>query len=259
MLVKRKMARVYTIASGKGGTGKTTTAVNLGAAINRFKEDVVIVDANLTTPNLGLHFGAPIVPVSLNHVLQGKANIEEAIYEHDSGIKIIPSSLSLKDLKKIDTNSIKTTTEKLKKISDYIILDCAAGLGEEAKAAIKASDEIIVVTNPNILSVTDALKTIKLAQEMKKNVKGVIVTRVKDNKREMSLKNIKEMLEMPILGVVPEDKAVEEALVKKDAVMHIKPKSKSANAYRDIAAKLLGKKKLPESLFERVLSALGLK
>ena len=253
------MAKIYTIASGKGGTGKTTTAVNLGAALNKFKEDVIIVDANLTTPNLGLHFGAPIVPVSLNHVLQGKAEIEEAIYEHESGTKIVPSSLSLKDLRKININLMKDTAKKLKKLSDYIIFDSAAGLGEEARIALQNADEIIVVANPNILSVTDALKTIKLAEEMDKHVRGVIITRVKNNKNEMPLENIKEMLEVPILGIVPEDPAVEESLVKKNSVLHTRPRSKASRAYMDVAAKLLGKQKMPESFFNRILASLGLR
>lgn len=167
------MSTVYAIISGKGGVGKTSSAVNLGAALNKFKEDVVIVDANLTTPNLGLYFGAPIVPVNLNHVLQNKAEIGEAIYEHESGTKIIPSSLSLKDVKKIDSKKMEEITKDLKKISNYIILDSAAGLGEEAKFAINSADEIIVVANPNILSVTDALKTITLAKELNKQVKGL--------------------------------------------------------------------------------------
>jgi len=74
------MAKIITITSAKGGVGKTTTSINLGAALNAFGHDVVIVDANLTTPNVGLHLGAPIVPISLNHVLNGKADIEDAIY-----------------------------------------------------------------------------------------------------------------------------------------------------------------------------------
>ena len=250
---------IYTITSGKGGTGKTTSAVNLGAALNKFNEDVLIVDANLTTPNIGLYFGAPIVPVTLNHVLQGKAEISEAIYEHESGTKIIPSSLSIKELKKMDFNALKNTAKKLKAFSNHIIFDSAAGLGDEAKAAIEAADEIIVVTNPNILSVTDALKTIKLAEEMGKTIRGVIVTRVKGNKSEMPLDNIKEMLEIPIIGIIPEDYAVEEALVKKDAVVHTKPKSKASLAYIDVAARMLGKKKKPESLGERILKALWLR
>ena len=90
------MAKLITITSGKGGVGKTTTAINLGAALNAFGKEVIILDANLTTPNIGLHLGAPIVPVSLNHVLLGKARLSDAIYEHESGTKIITSSLSIK-------------------------------------------------------------------------------------------------------------------------------------------------------------------
>ena len=251
------MAKIYSITSGKGGTGKTTTAVNLGAALNKFKEDVVIVDTNLTTPNIGLHFGSPVVPVNLNHVLQGNADISEAIYEHESGTKIIPASLSLKDLEKTKTKKMKDISKKLRKISDHVILDSAAGLGDEAKLSLKNSDEIIIVTNPNILSVTDALKTIKVSEELGKQVKGVIITRVKNNKTEMSIDNIKEMLEIPVLGIIPEDKAVPESLVKKDAVVHTRPNSKASLAYRDIAAKLLGKKKIPTSLLNRFFSAIG--
>ena len=253
------MAKIYTITSGKGGTGKTSTAVNLGAVLNKFKEEVIIVDTNLTTPNVGLHFGTPIVPVSLNHVLQGKSNISEAIYEHESGTKIVPSSISLKDMDKIKFKDLKNTAKKLRKFSNHIILDSASGLGEEAKEAIKAADEIIIVINPNILSVTDALKTIKLSEQYNKRIRGIIINRFKNHKTEMSLKSIKEMLEVPILGVVPEDKAIPESLVKKDAVIHTKPNSKAAKAYRDIAAKLLGKEKIPESVLDRILSSLGLR
>src|SRR3989338_8055195 len=96
------MTRVITITSGKGGVGKTTSAINIGAALNYLGKDVIVVDANLTTPNIGLHLGAPIVPVSLNHVLSGKAKISDALYEHESGLKIIPSSLSIKELRQLN-------------------------------------------------------------------------------------------------------------------------------------------------------------
>jgi len=66
------MSRLITITSGKGGVGKTTTTINLGVALQSLGKRVIIVDANLSTPNVGLHLGAPIVPISLNHVLQEK-------------------------------------------------------------------------------------------------------------------------------------------------------------------------------------------
>ena len=234
------MAKLITITSGKGGVGKTTTAINIGAALNSFGKEVVILDANLTTPNVGLHLGAPIVPVSLNHVLLGNAKIADAIYEHESGTKIIPSSLSVRELRRLDHNKLKDVGKKLRKIADYVIYDSAAGLGGEAIAAMEACDEIIIVTNPEIPAVTDALKTSKVIEELGKSVKGVIVNRVRGNRSEMPIKNIREMLELPILGVIPEDKNVQKALVMKDALVHTHPRSKAARAYRDVAARIIG-------------------
>ena len=232
--------KVITITSGKGGVGKTTTAINLGAALNAFGKEVIILDANLTTPNIGLHLGAPLVPISLNHVLLGKADIEDAIYEHESGTKIIPSSLSVKELKRINHGKLKDVAKKLRRMADIVILDSAAGLGEEAMAAMESADELIIVTNPEIPAVTDALKTSKVIEQMGKTVKGVIVTRVRGSRTEMPISNIKDMLELPILGVIPEDNNIQAALVRKNAIVHSHPNSKASKAYRKIAAKIIG-------------------
>lgn len=248
------MAKLITITSGKGGVGKTTTAINLGAALNAFGKEVIILDANLTTPNVGLHFGAPLVPISLNHVLSGRARVIDAIYEHESGTKIIPSSLSVRELRKIDHGKLKEVGKRLRKMADFIIYDSAAGLGEEALAAMEAADELIIVTNPEIPAVTDALKTSKVIEQMGKSVKGIIINRVKGVKTEMPIANVREMLELPILGVIPEDNKMQEALVMKDALIHTRPRSKAARAYRTIAAKLAGINGYKENLsfFERL-------
>ncbi|MFA5484876.1 MAG: cell division ATPase MinD [Candidatus Pacearchaeota archaeon] len=234
------MARIIVINSGKGGVGKTTTAINLGASLNKLNKQTVIVDANLNTPNIGIHLGAPIVPITLNHVLKGKAQIEDAIYEHYSGTKIIPSSLSVKELTKFNTKKIPEIAQKLKEKFDFVIFDSAAGFGEEVMAVIEASEEIIVVTNPEMPAVTDALKAVKVAREKNKNVTGIIITRHKNAKYEMPLSSIKSMLETPVIGVIPEDKSVKEALTKKDAVIHTHPRSKVSKKYIEIARKILG-------------------
>jgi septum site-determining protein MinD len=248
------MSRLITIASGKGGVGKTTTSINLGTALNSFGKEVIVVDANLTTPNIGLHLGAPIVPISLNHILNGKAKISDAIYEHESGTKIIPSSLSINDMKNLNPARLKEVGKRLRKMADIVIYDCAAGLGEEALAAMDSADEIIIVTNPEIPAVTDALKTAKMIEQMGKNVRGVIVTRVTRAKTEMPISNIAEMLELPILGVIPEDKKAQAALSMKEALIHAYPKSKAAKAYKRIAARLIGNEDYKEKsgFFSRV-------
>lgn len=233
------MKKIIVITSGKGGVGKTTTAINLGAAINYFGKDVLVIDGNLTTPNVGIHLNSPEVPINLNHVLSGKADVYEAVYEHESGVKIIPSSLSIKELNKIKPEKIKDFREDFKKVSDYIIVDSAAGLGHEALSTMDMADELIIVTNPEMPAITDALKAIKVAEQMKKSVSGVIVTRVKKNKIEMQAETVKEMLEVPILGMVPEDISVQISLSMKDAVVHTHPKSNASRAYKEIAARIL--------------------
>jgi len=231
---------VYTIISGKGGVGKTTSTINLGTALNQLGEDIVIIDANFTTPNIGIHLGAPIVPVTINHVLNNQAKLEDAIYEHESGTKIIPASLSLKETEKIDYRKLLEVVKKLKKITNHILIDSAAGLDTEARAAIEAGDEIIIITNPEMAAVTDALKTIKLAEEMNKQVTGVIITRYQGKSLEMSISNIKDMLEIPILGIIPEEDAVKESQVMKNAVIHTHPKSRATQSYIIASKRILG-------------------
>jgi septum site-determining protein MinD len=234
------MGKVYVIISGKGGVGKTTSTINLGFCMNEAGREVIIVDANLTTPNLGIHLGSPIVPITLNHVMAKQAQVEEAIYEHESGTKVLPSSLSMADMEKVDTNKLPEIAKKLRKISENVLLDSAAGLGEEARAAIESADEIIVITNPEVSAVTDALKAIKLSEEMGKKVSGVVITRKQGKKWEMPIDSIKDMLEVPILGVVPEDDAIKESQRIKNAVVVTHPKSPSARSYRNITERILG-------------------
>jgi len=258
------MAKAYAIISGKGGVGKTTSAINLGTSLNKLGEDVIILDANLTTPNIGIHLGAPIVPITLNHVLKGQAKLEDAIYEHESGTKVIPASLSLKETEIIDSKKLLDITKKLKKITNYILIDSAAGLDNEAKLAIESSDEIILITNPEMAAVTDALKTIKLAEEMNKPIKGVLITRYSGKRYEMSISNIKEMLEVPILGIIPEEDSIKESQVMKDSVIFTHPKSNATKNYFKASRRILGEDIKLEPLTKlgfigRLIKKIGLK
>ena len=129
-------------------------------------------------------------------------------------------------------------------------------------SVIDMADELIIVTNPEMPAIADALKTIKLAEEKNKSIIGVIITRVKKNDIEMQPETVKEMLEVPILGMIPEDISVSKALNRKDAVIHTHPKSNASRAYKEIAAKLLdieyNSDKDRENILKRLLQKLGL-
>jgi len=246
------MARFIGILSAKGGVGKTTTSINLGIALTKYGKRVVIVDGNLTTPNVGVSLGVASVPVHLHHVLAGKKKIKDAVYQHESGALVVPASISVHDIGEINPSRLKRCLTPLKRMADIVIIDGAAGLGAEATAAIKASDEIIVVTNPDILAVADALKAIKFAEKFGKETIGVIVTRTKGDKVELKPKEIERLLEKPVLGVVPEDKCVKKALSKRNPVISTHPNSSSAIAYKKLAANILGENYKPESFIEFV-------
>lgn len=262
MNIENKMSKLIVITSGKGGVGKTTTAINLAAAFNYFGKEVLVIDGNLSTPNVGIHLNSPEAPVNLNHVLNGRADLFEAVYEHESGFKILPSSISIKEHKKTNPGKMKKFKDDFKKISDWVIVDCAAGLGDEASSAIEIADELIVITNPEMPALTDALKAIKFAEEMGKKTKGIIVTRVRKDNIELDPDVVKDMLESDILGMIPEDDFVKKSIRDKHPVVYRYPSSNAARAYKEIVASILGinydSRKDREKALKRFFKKIGL-
>ena len=151
----------------------------------------------------------------------------------------MPASLSIKELKRIAPEKLIDFKKEFQKLADYIIVDSAAGLGHEAESAIKLADEIIIITNPEMPAIIDALKTIKLAEQINKPVRGIIITRVRKDEIELKSDIVRELLEIPILGMIPEDESLRKSINLKDAVVHTHPNSKSARAYKEIAAQII--------------------
>jgi septum site-determining protein MinD len=245
------MARIISVISGKGGVGKTTTVSNLGAALVKKGKNVIIIDANVTTPNLSLHLGIPFYPITLHDVLKGKIPIEAAMYEHSSGMRVIPASLSSDAVKNINIEKLESVLWNLLGRADIIIVDSAAGLGKEALTAMKLADELIVVTNPDVPAVTDALKTIKIAEENDVKVLGIVLNRYRGKKYEMPLSEIKSMLGVPILTIVPEDLAVPNSIKNRKPVVHHKPNCGASIAFKKLASKIAGEPFIEEINKER--------
>ena len=233
------MTKFISIVSGKGGVGKTTTAINLGAALSAAGKEVLVVDGNVGTPNIGLQLGVSKFPLTLHDVLRGEKTLRDAIYLHSSGLKFVPASISLDKSNENDAESLSKVMLDLYGTADIVLIDGAAGIGKDAISVVKSSDEVIIVTNPEIPAVTDALKMARIAKENGVNVYGVIVTRTHE-KNDVSPANISAILDAPIIAEIPEDSAVKTALSMKQPVVFSHPDSVSSIAYKKLAAKMLG-------------------
>jgi septum site-determining protein MinD len=248
------MTRVISIISGKGGVGKTSLVSNLAAALTDLGNDVVAIDTNLTTPNLGLHLGLHFAPRTLHHVLKGQTKLKDATYEHSYGFKVVPASISTEELKGVDVGKLPEVTLDLIGKADYVLMDSAAGLGREAISSMNAANEILVVTNPDISSVIDALKTIKIAETLHKRVVGVAVNRIKGKKYEIGTKEIQNIVGYPIIAEIPEDSSIEQAIAAKKTVIEMNGKSPAANEIKKLAHHLEGRyyASPKNSLFEKI-------
>lgn len=229
------MTRIIVVTSGKGGVGKTSLVSNLATSLSQLGKNVLAVDCNLTTPNLGLHLGMHLAPNTLHNVLRGQSRIKNAIYPHPLGFKVMPASMSVEDLEGVDAGRLPELTLQLLGDYDYVLMDSAAGLGREALSSISAADEVLVITNPDMPSVSDALKTVKLAEAMKKKVDGVVLNRVKGKGHELTKEDVEEMIGYPVIAEIPDDKNVEKAIAAKNPVVAFEPGSPASVEFTRVA------------------------
>lgn len=247
--------RKIAIVSGKGGIGKTTLAINLGYLLhNKFNFDSTVVDCNLTTPHLSINLGLYNHNHTLNDVLKGKAKLEDAITEHPTGVKLLPASLELKDLEKIDIGNLPSV---LQNPTSNLILDSAPGMGREGIAAISAADEILFITQPYTSAVIDIYRCGKIAEKLNKKVLGVVVNCRKGSKHELNDHEIEQLTELPIVGTIPYDVEIERSLASKLPLYLYNHKAKANTTFCNLASQISGTE-LPkkEGFFNKLVNRL---
>ena len=252
------MTRVIGVVSGKGGVGKTTVISNLGVSLAKyFEKKVVVVDANITTSHLGLFLGMYYSPVTLNKLLRSKrANVKEAAQDHLPNLKVVLSSLSIRDLKGVNIAKLKNVIKKIKNAlnPDFILIDSAPGLGKEAIATLKASEEILFVTNPFIPAAMDIIRVNEVARELRLGSVGMVLNMVRDEPYELTEEEIEQFVEIPVIEKIPMDKNVLKSLALKVPVVIKYPTSPASKAFIRLAAKICNEEVPPlaESLTERI-------
>jgi len=252
------LVRIIGIVSGKGGVGKTTVSLNLGAILAKHhKKNVTLVDCNVTTSHLSLYLGMYYCPVTLNKVLRGENYIEESIHQHFSGMKIIPASLSLSDLEGIDITELRNSLKDIFNKNDIIILDGSPGLGREAMATIKASDELLYVTNPYVPFIMDVIRCQEVAKETGVKQIGIALNMVHKKKHEMTKQEIEELTKLPVISTIPFDTNIHKSLALKMPVVLYKPNTAASRELFKLASFLIGEKYAQEGFLIRFLKRLS--
>lgn len=228
------MTKFISIISGNGGTGKTFVAVNLALALSHLGRDVTLVDANLHTPNVGYHLGFPHVSANLHDFLENKNKIEDAIYLHPSGLKVIPGSGSLRLVEDVYHQNLKNLFSSLIGKTEIAILDSASGPTRETSSLIKNSDESIAVLNQQGHSILDTKKMIAYAENIGGSVVGCIVNKY-DKNINPTFDKIQSILNKPVVSAVAYDRHILKSLELKHPVFLHEPQAPSSMEFLKLA------------------------
>ncbi len=230
------MREIIGIVSGKGGVGKTTVTVNLGMAMHKLGENVVIVDGDLKNPNFGMHLGVFNYDVTLNEALEREMPLFEALHIHETGLRFIPAHISLHYLN-TNPNKLKNAFESF---DCKILIDSPPGLDKCALAVMEACDKIIAVTTPYLPDLTDCMKTIEVALDMGKKVEGIVLNSLRYEDYEIKSEEIEAITGFPILQKIPWDENILRSLARKRPLVDLQDISPAAISFYELASKLTG-------------------
>jgi septum site-determining protein MinD len=254
-------AEIYLILSGKGGVGKTTVFSNLATSIAMSGKEIIVIDADLAMPNLGLVFGMFNAPITIHDVLAGSEPIEKAIYEGPHGLKFIPGGESIERYQAADPSRMIGVLNNLKEKADYILIDAPVGLNEDVVLLLPEVDHVIIISTPDLISTADALRMRLIAESTDMTIDGAILNRTNVHDENGAIESFGKTMELKILAVIPDDINVHKAALNKIPLVISNPDSPASIAIRKLAAQLTGVEFIPDTrksgIFQKILGTLG--
>jgi flagellar biosynthesis protein FlhG len=252
-------ARILAITSGKGGVGKTFVAANLAAALVRQGRRVLVLDADLGLANLDVVLNlAP--KVTLHDVFTGKTALDDAILPAPGGFSVLLAGSGLVEYSRLTgevRDQLLKIVETLTPRYDHILLDTGAGISDVVLFAVSLAHEVLVVATPEPTSMTDAYATIKVlaTQQQRRDIRLVVnqASRAGEGRTiRAQLQKVVDQYVTPLtgdpvqpvrldlLGEIPIDPAVREAVQKRRLLLELLPGCPAARAVGDIATRLIG-------------------
>lgn len=249
------MARIIVVTSGKGGVGKTTSSAAIGTGLALKGHKTVIIDFDIGLRNLDLIMGCERrVVYDFVNVINGESNLTQTLIKDKrvDNLSILPASQT-RDKDALTQEGVGKVLNELSEQFDFIICDSPAGIEAGALMALYFADEAIVVTNPEVSSVRDSDRILGILQsKSRRAVEGLspvaehlLITRYDPQRVEkgemLGVEDVKDILAIPVLGVIPESQAVLNASNSGQPVI-LDDQTDASLAYQDAIERLLGEK-----------------
>jgi septum site-determining protein MinD len=248
------MAKIIVVTSGKGGVGKTTTSASFASGLALRGHKTAVIDFDVGLRNLDLIMGCERrVVYDLINVIHGEANLNQALIKDKQCENLFVLAASqTRDKDALTQDGVEKVLNDLAGMDfEYIICDSPAGIETGALMAMHFADEALVVTNPEVSSVRDSDRILGiLSSKTKRAIEGkepikehLLITRYNPSRVEggqmLSLKDVEEILRIPLIGVVPESESVLDASNQGLPAVHLKGTDVS-EAYKDVVGRFLG-------------------
>ncbi len=265
---QRPLARVITVTSGKGGVGKSNTAINLAIQFRKMNQRVIILDADFGLANIEIMFGAVPKHNLCDLIYQGK-NIRDIITWGPMEVGFISGGSGIAGMSNLSRdylNYIIQNLVELDEMADIIIVDTGAGISDAVLEFLVASGEILLVTTPEPTSITDSYSLLKALNRHPRyspeasQIKVIANKVFGDAEAEALYAKLEAVvgryLKVPIsyLGMVPQDTQLAKAVMQQMPVSLDNPRARSAVAFEKIAARLMNKE-LSANLPKRGMAA----
>lgn len=247
------MSKIIVVTSGKGGVGKTTTSASIATGLAQRGHKTVVIDFDVGLRNLDLIMNCERrVVYDFVNVINGEATLNQALIKDKNcgNLNILPASQT-RDKDALTQEGVEKVLNELAQTHEYIVCDSPAGIEHGALMALYFADEAVVVTNPEVSSVRDSDRILGIlhsksrrAEQGKEPVKEhLLLTRYNPervNRGEMlSVKDVEEILSIPLVGIIPESQSVLTASNQGVPVIH-DAESDAGQAYLDAVARLVG-------------------
>lgn len=239
------MGKMIIIASGKGGTGKTTVTSHVGAALASMGHLTVVVDADAGFRNLDIALGLESnIVYDYSDFINGSSAFDDILVKSSDPENLYfvaaPQSVATTDF---DEEKTELFWQSLKNRFEFVLADAPAGMGDGFMFAAKYADEAIIVSLAETSSLRDADRVIAELEELGIDMTRLVLNRINpeliERKVLMNVDDCMDVLSIPLLGIVPEDKDVTRSMTAGEPLMSAESFG-AGMAFKNIASRIIG-------------------